>query len=230
MRVVVVGGGKVGFYLVETLREHGHTASIIEADREAAVKIANTLDIQVVHGDGSSLEALEAAGCAQAEVLISVTGNDEDNLVICQLAKKCFDIPRTVARVNNPKNTAVMKRLGVDIPVSTTDSIARILEREAETAAIRQLMSLNRGQASLLEFQLPEEYVQNGITLLELPLPDQSIVASITRGGELIIPRGNTRLMSGDKIIVICKDEVVHEISKILGITNTPNGKGRITK
>lgn len=216
MHIVVVGGGKVGFYLAATLMEHGHTPSIIEIDKETCLKVANQLDIPVICDDGSSLDALESAGAAHADALICVTGNDEDNLIICQLAKKCFNVPRTVARVNNPKNAAVMKHLGVDIPVSSTDSIARIIEREVDTAAIRHLLSLNRGQASLIEFQLPASYKQAGITLMELPLPEESIVVSITRDGELIIPRGTAKLLGGDKLIVICKDTVVHELSKIL--------------
>lgn len=218
MNVVVVGGGKVGFYLVDTLLEHGHTPTVIEKDKELCLKIANELDIPVICDDGSSLDALESAGTAHADALICVTGNDEDNLVICQLAKKCFNVPRTVARVNNPKNASIMKHLGVDIPISSTDSIARIIEREVDTCAIRQLMSLNRGQASLVEFQLPQNYRLHGITLLEIPLPEESIVVSITRDGELIIPRGTAKLLSGDKLIVICKDTVIHELSKVLGI------------
>lgn len=216
MHIVVVGGGKVGFYLAATLMEHGHTPAIIEIDKETCLKVANQLDIPVICDDGSSLDALESAGTAHADALICVTGNDEDNLIICQLAKKCFNVPRTVARVNNPKNAAVMKHLGVDIPVSSTDSIARIIEREVDTAAIRHLLSLNRGQASLIECQLPNSYKQAGITLMELPLPEESIVVSITRDGELIIPRGTAKLLGGDKLIVICKDTVVHELSKIL--------------
>ncbi len=216
MHIVVVGGGKVGFYLAATLMEHGHTPSIIEKDKETCLKIANQLDIPVICDDGSSLDALESAGTAHADALICVTGNDEDNLVISQLAKKCFNVPRTVARVNNPKNAAIMKHLGVDIPVSSTDSIARIIEREVDTAAIRHLLSLNRGQASLIEFQLPPTYKQSGVTLMELPLPEESIVVSITRDGELIIPRGTAKLLGGDKLIVICKDTVIHELSKIL--------------
>ena len=226
MNIVIVGGGKVGFYLVNTLMEHGHTVSVIEKNKDNATKLSNSLDIPVICSDGSSLDALEAANSANADALIAVTGNDEDNLIICHIAKKCFNVPRTVARVNNPKNTGVMKLLGVDIPVSTTDSIARIIEREVDTATIRQLMSLNRGQASLVEFQLPPNYKLNGKTLMELPLPQESIMVSITRDGELIIPRGTSRLLSGDKLILICKDTALHEISKSLGLEETHGKRG----
>lgn len=218
MKVVVVGGGKVGFYLARTLIDHGHQPSIIEKNKTLCLQLANRLDLPVICDDGSSLEALEAAETGSADVLISVTGTDEDNLVICQLAKRRFHVPRTVARVNNPKNVEIMKRLGVDIPVSSTDYIARMIEREVDASAIRQLLSLNRGEASLIEFQLPERYQYQGKTLMELPLPSDSVIASITRDGVLIIPRGSVRLMGGDKLIVICKDTAIHELSQVLGI------------
>ncbi len=226
MNVVIVGGGKVGFYLVGTLKDHGHNVWVIEKDKQIAAKCANALDIPVICDDGSSLEALEEANCAEADAFIAVTGADEDNLIACQIAKKCFNVPRTVARVNNPRNTGIMKVLGVDIPVSTTDSIARIIEREVDTAAIRQLMSLNRGQASLVELQLPPHYKLHGKTLMEIALPQESIMVSITRDGELIIPRGTSRLLSGDKLILICKDSALHNISKILELEESQVKRG----
>lgn len=216
MKIVIVGGGKVGFYLAKTLLEHGHAPCLIEQDKQRCAQLANQLDLPVICGDGSSLETLEAAGTAQADALLGVTGQDENNLIVCQLAKACFQVPRTVARVNNPKNSGLMKRLGVDIPISSTDSIARLLEREVDTAAIRQLMSLNAGEASLVELQLPAGYPLAGVRLSQLQLPEDSILVSITRAGSLIIPRGNTQLQEGDKIIAICRDAVVHELSRRL--------------
>ncbi len=218
MQVVVVGGGKVGYYLTQTLLEHGHTPFLIEKKKEICLRVANDLDIPVICADGTSVEALESAGIRQADALIGVTGRDEDNLIACQLAKRRFGIKRTVARVNNPKNAKVMKRLGVDIPISSTDNIARLLEREVDTSAIKQLLSINRGEASLSELEIPEGFKKNGIRLSELRLPEESVLVSITRDGELIIPRGNTQILSGDKIIVICHNRVIHELSRMLGL------------
>ncbi|MEG1773595.1 MAG: TrkA family potassium uptake protein, partial [Oscillospiraceae bacterium] len=182
-------------------------------------KLANQLDLPVICGDGSSLGALQSAGAGDADALVSVTGADEDNLIVCQLAKRIFHLPRTVARVNNPKNTAVMKLLGVDIPVSSTDSLARVLEHEIDAAAIRQLMRLNRGESSLLELTLPQHYARHGITLSEILLPEESIVVTITRDGEMLIPRGSAQLLSGDKLLVVCRDTVVHELCRLLGVS-----------
>ena len=218
MQIIVVGGGKVGYYLTKTLMEHGHKAYLIEQDRAVCARVANDLDITVICGDGSTIDILEAADAAQADALIAVTGRDQDNLVACQLAKRVFHVGRTVARINNPKNAALIKQLGVDIPVSSTDNIARLLEREVDAAAFRQLMPLNRGEASLSEFQLPEDYPMSGVKLSELRLPEESVVVSISRDGHLIIPRGNAQLFAGDKVLVVCTDASIHELSRKIGI------------
>lgn len=218
MNVIVVGGGKVGYYLSATLLEHGHNPIIIEKDKERAHYIANMLNLKVICADGSLVEALENAGAKTASALVSVTGADEDNLIICQLAKRKFNVARTVARVNNPKNAEVIKQLGVDITVSSSDSLARIIEREVDTASIRQLMQLNRGKSTLLELTLPKDFKQSGKNLQNITLPHDSIIMTITRGGEMIIPRGSTELLCGDRLLVVCKDAVVHELCKALDI------------
>ena len=148
--------------------------------------------------------------------MIGVTGQDENNLVACQLAKRHFGVERTVARVNNPKNLSVMKQLGVDIPISSTNSIARLLEHEVDSAVIKELMSLNRGEASLSELELPKNYKFHGKTLSQMQLPVESIIVSIFRDGQLIIPRGNTQLLSGDKMVVMCKSQAMHELCRLL--------------
>lgn len=218
MRVIVVGGGKVGYYLAQTLLEHGHTPCLIERDKNICLHIANDLDIPVINADGTTIGALESARVREAEALIGVTGKDEDNLIACQLAKKRFGVPKTVARVNNPKNVQVMRKLGVDIPISSTDNIARLLEREVDTADIKQLISLNRGEATLSELEIPKNYERNGVKLSELELPMESVVVSISREDELIIPRGNTEIRAGDKMIVICRNKVIHDLSRALGL------------
>lgn len=214
MRVCIVGGGKVGFYLAKTLCEHGHEPVVIEPDKDTCSMIANTLDIPVVAGDGTSLEVLESAGCSDCNSLIAVTGLDENNLIACQLAKRVFKCKRTIARVNNPKNLAVLKQLGVDIAVNSTDNIVRILEREVETAAIRHLLSLASGTASLIEIAVPEHFRYHGQPLSEIVIPLDFNIISVTRGSEFIIPRGNTRILSGDHLVCVTKDEAFHSVVK----------------
>ena len=130
MRVCIVGGGKVGYYLAKTLLEHGHTPVLIEDDPAMCRKVADSLDLTVVCGDGTFAEVQESADVAHCSAMVAVTGRDEDNLIVCQLAKQVFKVKRTVARVNNPKNAAVLKKLGVDIAVSATDNLTHLIERE----------------------------------------------------------------------------------------------------
>ena len=225
MRVCIVGGGKVGYYLAKTLLEHGHTPVLIEDDPAMCRKVADSLDLTVVCGDGTFAEVQESADVAHCsamvavtgrdeEGLVAVTGRDEDNLIVCQLAKQVFKVKRTVARVNNPKNAAVLKKLGVDIAVSATDNLTHLIEREVETAAIQQLLSLAGGTASLTEVLIPQGFAHAGKTLAELVIPKDAVVISITRDGELIVPRGNTQILVNDKVVVLAKNTAFHELAQ----------------
>ena len=214
MKVIVVGGGKIGFYLTQTLLEHGHEPVLIEKDPDVCLRVANSLDLPVIQGDGTVLDTLQNAGIRDCDALIGVSGQDESNLVACQLAKRYFGVERTVARVNNPKNAAVLKKLGVDIAVSATDNLTHLIEREVETAAIQQLLSLAGGTASLTEVLIPQGFAHAGKTLAELVIPKDAVVISITRDGELIVPRGNTQILVNDKVVVLAKNTAFHELAQ----------------
>ena len=218
MSICIVGSGKVGFYLAKTLLEHGQQPIVIEPDPVSCARTANRLDIPVICGDGTTIEVLEAAGCADCAALVAVTGTDESNLIACQLAKKVFNVPKTVARVNNPQNTRVLRELGVDIPVSTTDNLARLLEREVETAAIRQVLSLAGGSASLTEILIPEDFKYRGQMLSQIQMPADTVVISVTRGGELIVPRGNTTILPGDRVLTLAKETAFHTLTTDWGL------------
>lgn len=218
MKVIVVGAGKVGYYLTKTLQEHGHVPVVIEMDHALCARIANDLNVKSIHGDGSTIDCLEAAGAGEAQSFVTVTGSDEANLVACQLAKQVFGIKKTVSRVNNPKNLPVMKRLGVDIPICSTDSIARQIEREVDVAAIKQVMSLNQGRATISEVQLPDDSELDGVRISDIRLPDECVIISINRSGETIIPRGKTCLAAGDTVLVLVSNEVAHKLARALMI------------
>lgn len=220
MRVCIVGGGKVGYYLAKTLLEHGHTPVLIEDDPAMCRKVADSLDLTVVCGDGTFAEVQESAGVAHCGAMVAVTGRDEDNLIVCQLAKQVFKVKRTVARVNNPKNAAVLKKLGVDIAVSATDNLTHLIEREVETAAIQQLLSMAGGTASLTEVLIPQGFAHAGKTLAELVIPKDSVVISITRDGELIVPRGSTQILVDDKVVVLAKNTAFHELAQSWNLTD----------
>lgn len=217
-KICIVGGGKVGFYMAKTLLEHDRHPVVIEPEAANCERIANRLDIPVICGDGTTIEVLEAAGCDHCTALVAVTGNDETNLISCQLAKRVFNVPKTVARVNNPKNTQILKALGVDIPVSNTDNLARLLEREVETAAIQQLLSLAGGTASLTEILIPDDFKYAGKNLMEIQMPPDTVVISVTRDNELLIPRGTTCIFPGDKVLTLAKATAFHALTTDWGL------------
>ncbi len=223
MKVCIVGGGKIGYYLAQTLTEHGHTPIIVEESKAACERIADDFDIPVICGDGTRPEVLKLAleHKEKCNALVAVTGQDENNLIICQLGKKVYKVKRTVARVNNPRNTEVLKTLGVDIVVSSTDNIARLIEREVETAAIRHLLSLDSGTTSLTQIEVPQSFMHNGKTLAQLPVPDNVVVISVTRKNDFKIPRGNTKIMIGDKVTVLAKNEAFPLLAKEWSLTDT---------
>lgn len=216
MKVAVVGGGKVGYYLAKTLIEHGHEPTLIERDEQTCAYIANDLDIPTFCGDGTTIEALESADVAHCDAFVCVTGKDEDNLIAGQLVKKRYGVKRVVAKANNPRNLAVMKQLGIDIVVSSTDNIVRLIEREVDTSAIKQLLSINQGEASISEILLPDHYKLDGKTLSEIRFPEDAIVISIIRDNHTLIPRGNTQLNSRDKILVLSTNKALSALKSAL--------------
>ncbi len=218
MNVIVVGGGRVGYYLAATLLEHGHRLTLIENNSATCRYVADDLDIPVICGDGTSVDALREANAGRADVLVAVTGKDENNLVACQTARMKFKIPKTVAKVNNPKNVEAFKRLGIDIAVSGTDYMVRLLEREVEFSEIRQLASLNKGEASISEIKLPTDFPLSGKTLSEIRLPEESVIVSIQRADAILVPRGSTKIYAGDTILVMAKNNVFHQVAEVLGL------------
>ena len=216
MKVTIVGGGKVGYYLVKTLLEHHHEPTVIDINKKTCSYIANELDINVIFGDGTQIETLDSANIGQTDAIVCVTGKDEDNLIACQLAKKIFNVKKTVAKVNNPKNAMVMKELGVDNVINSTDNIASLIEREVDTSKIKQLIALNHGAVAISDIQLPENYALDEVMLKNIKMPDIFNIVSITRGEELIIPRGQSVLKSNDKLLVISGTNSLHQLNSIL--------------
>lgn len=219
MKAIIVGGGKVGFYLAKTLLEHGdYSITIIEQDKESSRHCANNLDAEVSCGNGTTVEALEACGAAKADCVIAVMGADESNLVCCQIAKQRFGVKKTIAKVNNPKNAEALKELGVDIVISATENIIQLLDHEIDLSAMKKLLKLDGEEASLMEITIPKNYPLEGKKLSELAIPDTCNLACISRGGRTIIPRGNTTLCSGDTVLAVMMNSAEKELRKVLKI------------
>ncbi|MDN5293966.1 MAG: trk/ktr system potassium uptake protein [Eubacteriales bacterium] len=216
MYIVVAGGGKVGYYLTKMLLDEGHEVTVIETDPAICEAIAEELGIMVINGDASSLDILDDAGVGQADVLAAVTGKDQDNLVICQLAKRNFGVPKTVARVNNPKNQHVFYQLGVDVAISSTAIIAQVIETELITQHIKTLLTMKKGDASIVEVDLPADSPAAGKQVKELGLPADCVLVSIIRGDNVLIPHGRTVLEVGDAIVAIVSKKSRNKMVQIL--------------
>lgn len=218
MYITIIGGGKIGYYLSKTLLEHHHKVHLVEIEDATCNYIANNLDVPIYHGDGTSLEVLENAGVSKADILIAVTGKDEANLIACQLAKMRFGIKKTIARVNNPKNVAVVKQLGVDTVVSSVEIISNLIQQEVDIAGIRVLSSINRGKAAIIEVTIPQDSPVCGSRIRNIVFPENTIITSIIRGEEFIIPRGHTLLLGGDEIIAISSNESKNKLIQVFGL------------
>lgn len=215
-KTIIIGGGRVGYYLAKSLIERNFDVSVIDIDKEICRHTADTLHIPVVWGDGTSANVLRKAGAEDADTVIAVTGRDENNLIACQTAKKVFTVAKTIAKANNPKNVESIKLLGVDIVISATDSIISLLEREVDHSAIKELIPLNDGKAAVYQVELPEHFAFSGTELLNIRLPESCNIISITRNGELIIPRGKTKLISGDELLIVSLSGSINEVRKAL--------------
>ena len=203
MYILVIGAGKVGYFLAKRLCQGKHTVSIVDKDRLVCDEIAKELEVLVVNGDGCDPRILEEAGIERADVLAAVTGEDEDNLIICQLAKEKFNLQRTVGRVNNPDNEHTFNELGVDVPVDSTKIIAKIIEEEVSFSDFVNLMSFKRGKLAIVRVDLPSDSPVINKEVKDITLPQDAVLVSIVRGEEVILPKGNTVLKPGDDVIAL---------------------------
>lgn len=157
MYVIVVGGGKVGYYLAKSLLEEGHEVLVIEKEAGKCAALTDELGVSVMQGDGCEASVMEEAGMGRADVVAAVTGDDEDNLVVCQVAKHKFDVARTIARINNPKNEKILRKLGIDVTVSSTELILSQIERVIPAQRLVHLLSLRSVGVNFVELVVPAE-------------------------------------------------------------------------
>ncbi|HNS49501.1 MAG TPA: NAD-binding protein [bacterium] len=205
MYVIIIGGGNVGYYLAHRLVRDNHTVALVDKDRATCDRIGQELDILVINGDGCELHTLDAAGIERADVLAAVTGSDEDNLIVCQLAKELFRVDRTVARVNDSRNEHIFNELGVDVPIDSTGILARVIEEEVSLSDIVNLVTFRKGKLALVRVDLPDNSSAVGKQVSEIPLPKESVLVALIRGSEVFIPHGNTILKSQDEIIALTR-------------------------
>lgn len=208
MYIIIIGGGKVGYHLAKALLDEGHEILVIEKDADKVELICSELGSVCVRGDGCETTTLDEAGTSRADMLIAVTGDDEDNLVACQVAKHKFNVPRTIARISNPKNEAIFKKLGIDATVSSTNVVLEYIEQEVPTHPLTHLLEIRDEGLEIVEVKIPPESATVGKAIKELPLPPESVLSLLIRKQEKPrIPTGNTVLQAEDQIIAVTPPE-----------------------
>jgi len=208
MYIIVVGGGRLGYYLLKALLNEGHEVLVLEKDARICKTITDELGSVCFRGDGCEAATLAEVGTGRADMLVAVTGDDEDNLVSCQVAKHKHNVPRTIARIRNPKNAALFKKLGVDVTVSTTDLIIQAIEREVPTHPVTELLTIDEKGLVIVDVKITADSKTVGKTVKDLALPRESKLALIIPSeGSAQVPANNTVLKAGDQIIAVTPPE-----------------------
>jgi trk system potassium uptake protein TrkA len=207
MKVMIAGGGNVGTFIASDLHAAGHDVLVIEQDPDLVARLRPTLDIEWFTADACEVSSLYAAGMADADVVVSATGDDEDNLVISLLAKQEFAVPRVVARVNHPKNRWLFNESwGVDVSVSTPHLLTALVEEAVSVGSLVRLLQLEGGKgggARLVEVTLADDSPVDGQSIADLDVPRDASIVAVVRDSHVIVPRGDTVLDAGDEVLAL---------------------------
>jgi len=201
--VIIAGGGKVGWNLARELIAKGQEVSLIESDHRRYRVVEEELEHAVQYGDATELWVLERAGIERADLVIAVTGDDEDNMVICQVAKEKYEVARIVARVNNPRNLQHFKLLGIQPAVSATDLILRLIEHEVPEYGLVQLLALEEERLEIIELEVAPGSPVAGRRVADVNLPEGSLIISVLRGGAGFVPKADSVINAGDQVLLI---------------------------
>jgi trk system potassium uptake protein len=203
MYVLIVGAGKVGWNLARELMGKGHELTVIEADPARYATVEDELEHAVQYGDGSELWVLDRGGIERADMVIAVTGDDEDNILICQVAREKYGVERVIARCNNPRNLQHFELLGVKPVISATDLILRLIEHEVPKYGLVHLLDLPEERLEIIELEVAEGSEAAGRAVKDLGLPDGSLVISILRDGGGFVPAGDSIVKAGDEVLLV---------------------------
>jgi trk system potassium uptake protein TrkA len=218
--VVIAGGGKVGWNLARELIEKGHEVTLVEQDRRRYLIIEEELEHAVQYGDSTELWVLERAGIQRADLVIAVTGDDEDNILICQMAKEKYLCERTISRVNNPRNLQHFELLGIQPAVSATDLILRLIEHEVPQYGLVHLLDLPAERLEIIEIEVTQGAPAASKQVSEIEIPEGSLIISVLRNGEGFVPKAETVIEAGDEVLLVLDPGLEDEITRQFA----PNG------
>jgi trk system potassium uptake protein len=216
MYAIVVGGGKVGLNLTRELLAKGHEVTLVESNRNRYLAVEDELEHSVQYGDGTELWVLERAGIERADLVIAVTGDDEDNMLVCQVAKEKYRCDHIIARVNNPRNYSHFKLLGIQPVVSATDLILRLIEHEVPRYGLVHLLALEEEGLEIIELEVSRDSPVVGRPLSEVSLPEGSLFISVLRGGSGFVPKAQTVIEAGDRVLLVLEPGLEETITAYL--------------
>lgn len=216
MYIVVAGGGKIGEYLASVLLQSNNDVAVIEENLQTADHLSIVLQGRylVIHGDGCDSKYQEDAGIRKADVFVATTGQDDDNLVSCEIAQRVFNVPRCIARVNNPKNLRIFREVGIEC-VSSTTLIANLIEEEALLGSVSVASSLTHGNVALTEIVIPRMRYHTddeGVHVASLVMPENSLIAAVSTKDDVQVVNEDTVLYPGDKAIIVADNDVLDEV------------------
>lgn len=215
MYIIIVGAGNVGYYLAKTLLNAGHEVLLIERDKRRCDLLRDEFGEVVVRGRGDEIRIMREAGADRADIVVACTGDDEDNLIISQIAKWYFNVPRTVARINDPRNEAIFQQLGIDATVSSTNIIYHLIEQEIETGEIIPLAALKRGNIEIVDVELSKRSPVIGKQIQYLPLPPDALIVCIIRQDNAVLPHADTVLEPNDSVIALVSAQSERQLRKV---------------
>src|SRR4051812_17594386 len=219
--IMIAGAGKVGWNLARELLEKGHEVTVIEDNRNRYLAVEQELEHHVQYGDASELWVLERAGISRADMVIAVTGDDEDNMLICQVAKEKYLCERIIARVNNPRNRQWFELLNVAPVVSATDLILRLIEHEVPSYGLVHLLDLRDEQLSIIEVEVVENAPAAGQRVSDVSLPEGALIISVLRAGSGFVPTPETVIEVSDEVLLVLDPGLEESITAQFA----PNGR-----
>ena len=217
MYVIIVGAGKVGWNLARELLEKGNEVTLIEGDRDRYLTVEQELEHNIQYGDATELWVLERAGISRADMVIAVTGDDEDNMLICQVAKEKYLVDRIIARVNNPRNRQWFDLLGIRPFVSATDLILRLIEHEVPEYGLVHLLDLPQERLEIIEMLLSGDSQVTGRRVGDLEMPEGTLLISVLREGKGFVPNPDTVLEAGDEVLAVLDPGVEEDLKAFFG-------------
>lgn len=217
MHIVIVGIGNIGYHLTKALVQNtNHQIKLIESNHLNSIIAANKLDVPIIHGDGSKISTLERANIRQTEILIALTGKDEDNFICCQLAKNKFNVKTTIAKANNPKNAKIMQNLAANIVISSAGMLSKIVEQQLNAINQHFITHFTTGDIAIVEFKIEHYHSMKNRKISEIKWPNHTLVISIIRNGKSIVPSGEVTLLENDSLIISSDEKNKKNLKKLI--------------